>query len=70
MFGEKSIYEEKFTEPTVFVIGNEGDGIREKTKKSCDMLLNIPISEKVESLNAAVSTAITIAEWRRQKLFN
>ena len=70
MFGEKSIYEEKFTEPTVFVIGNEGDGIREKTKESCDMLLNIPISEKVESLNAAVSTAITVAEWRRQKLFN
>lgn len=69
MFGEKSIYEEKFTEPTVFVIGNEGDGIREKTKEACDMLLNIPISEKVESLNAAVSTAITIAEWRRQKLF-
>ena len=70
MFGEKSIYEEKFTEATCFVIGNEGEGIREKTKESCDMLLNIPISEKVESLNAAVSTAITIAEWRRQKLFN
>lgn len=69
MFGEKSIYEEQYTEPTVFVIGSEGDGIREKTKESCDMLLNIPISEKVESLNAAVSTAITIAEWRRQKLF-
>lgn len=69
MFGEKSIYEENYTEPTVFVIGNEGDGIREKTKESCDMLLNIPISEKVESLNAAVSTAITLAEWRRQKLF-
>ncbi len=70
MFGEKSIYEEKYTEPTVFIIGNEGDGIREKTKESCDMLLNIPISEKVESLNAAVSTAITVAEWRRQKLFS
>jgi 23S rRNA (guanosine2251-2'-O)-methyltransferase len=68
MFGEKSIYEEKYTEPTVFVIGNEGEGIREKTKDACDMLLNIPISQEVESLNAAVSTAITLYEWRRQKL--
>jgi 23S rRNA (guanosine2251-2'-O)-methyltransferase len=67
MFGEKSIYEEEYTEPTVFVIGNEGEGIREKTKEACDILLNIPISEKVESLNAAVSTAITVAEWRRQR---
>lgn len=70
MFGEKTIYEEKYTEPTVFVIGNEGAGIREKTKESCDMLLNIPISEKVESLNASISTAITLYEWRRQKLSN
>jgi 23S rRNA (guanosine2251-2'-O)-methyltransferase len=69
MFGEKSIYEEKYTEPSVFVIGNEGNGIREKTKESCDVLLHIPISEKVESLNAAVSTAVTISEWRRQKSF-
>lgn len=68
MFGEKTIYEEEYTEPTVFVIGNEGEGIREKTKEACDMLLNIPISEKVESLNAAVSTAVTLYEWRRQKL--
>jgi 23S rRNA (guanosine2251-2'-O)-methyltransferase len=68
MFGEKSIYEEQYTEPTVFVIGNEGEGIREKTKDACDMLLNIPISQEVESLNAAVSTAITLYEWRRQKL--
>lgn len=68
MGGEKTIYEENFTEPTVFVVGNEGDGIREKTKENCDMLLNIPISEKVESLNASVSTAIALSEWRRQHL--
>jgi 23S rRNA (guanosine2251-2'-O)-methyltransferase len=68
MFGEKSIYEEKYTEPTVFVVGSEGEGIREKTKEACDMLLNIPISHNVESLNASISTAITLYEWRKQKL--
>lgn len=68
MAGEKFISEETFTEPTVFVVGNEGDGIREKTKESCDMLLKIPQSDKVESLNASVSTAVALYEWRRQKL--
>ncbi len=66
--GEKTIYEEDFSEATCFVIGNEGDGIRAKTKEACDMLLNIPISQNVESLNASISTAITLYEWRKQKL--
>jgi 23S rRNA (guanosine2251-2'-O)-methyltransferase len=66
--GEKTIYEEKYTEPTVFVIGNEGDGIREKTRDHCDLLLSIPIDEKCESLNAGVSAAVTLYEWRKQKL--
>lgn len=66
--GTKTIYEEAYTEPTVFVVGNEGDGIREKTREHCDLLLSIPISDKCESLNAAVSTAVTLYEWRRQKL--
>jgi 23S rRNA (guanosine2251-2'-O)-methyltransferase len=68
MFGEKSIFEESFTEPTCFIVGAEGNGLREKTKEHCDMILNIPISEKAESLNAAVSTALTMYEWRRQRL--
>lgn len=68
MKGEKTIYEENYTEATVFIIGNEGDGIRQKTLEACDMLLNIPISTNVESLNASVSTAITLYEWRKQRL--
>jgi 23S rRNA (guanosine2251-2'-O)-methyltransferase len=68
MFGEKSLYEENFTEATCFVIGNEGDGIRQKTKEACDMLLTIPMSTNAESLNASVSTAIALYEWRKQKL--
>ncbi len=70
MFGEKSIFEEKYTEATCFVIGNEGDGIRQKTKEACDMLLNIPMSQNAESLNASVSTAVALYEWRKQKLSN
>ena len=68
MVGDKSIYQENFTEATCFVVGNEGDGIRQKTKEACDMLLSIPISANTESLNASVSTAIALYEWRKQKL--
>jgi 23S rRNA (guanosine2251-2'-O)-methyltransferase len=62
----QNIYGEKFTKPSVFVIGNEGAGIREKTKENCDILISIPINKKCESLNAAVSTAIALSEFRRQ----
>ena len=62
----KTLGEEVFDEPSVFVIGNEGKGIREKTEENCDVLLNIPISENVESLNASVSAAVVFYEWSKR----
>ena len=52
--------------PMVFVVGNEGDGLKESTKKACDFLFSIPMHNQVESLNASVSTGIALFEWRRQ----
>jgi 23S rRNA (guanosine2251-2'-O)-methyltransferase len=66
MDGEKYIYEEDFSEPTAIIIGSEGDGLRLKTKEACDMILKIPMMENCESLNAAISTAITLYERQRQ----
>jgi 23S rRNA (guanosine2251-2'-O)-methyltransferase len=61
-----NIYDEKFTEASVFVIGNESKGIREKTMEACDIIISIPINKNCESLNAAVSTAVALSEFRRQ----
>ncbi|PIR85147.1 23S rRNA (guanosine(2251)-2'-O)-methyltransferase RlmB [Candidatus Kaiserbacteria bacterium CG10_big_fil_rev_8_21_14_0_10_45_20] len=61
----KILDQEVFDEPSVFVIGNEGKGIREKTEENCDVLLKVPISENVESLNASVSAAIVFYEWAK-----
>jgi 23S rRNA (guanosine2251-2'-O)-methyltransferase len=61
--GANSLVEEKFTEPSVFVVGNEGAGIREKTEELCDVLLKIPMHPRTESLNAAVSAAIVMYGW-------
>lgn len=59
----QSIIEEKFDAPSVFIIGGEGKGIREKTRDACDILLRIPIDKKCESLNAAAAAGIALYQW-------
>jgi len=61
--GTKKLNEEIFDAPSVFVVGNEGAGIREKTLEACDIVLSIPIHERTESLNAAVSAALVLYAW-------
>jgi len=64
--GTTTTVTEKFTRPSVFVLGNEGSGLREKTKEACDELISIPIHPQCESLNAAAATAIVLASWSAQ----
>lgn len=58
--------------PSVIVIGNEANGITEKTAACVTDRLYIPSfpadDAGSESLNAAVATAITVAEFRRRAL--
>jgi 23S rRNA (guanosine2251-2'-O)-methyltransferase len=66
--GDTKINEEDFSKPTVFVLGNEGRGIREKTEELCDFKISIPIDKKVESLNVASSSAIAFYSWKIKKI--
>ncbi|MEZ4104151.1 MAG: 23S rRNA (guanosine(2251)-2'-O)-methyltransferase RlmB [Candidatus Paceibacterota bacterium] len=61
--GDTKTTEEVFDRPSVFVLGNEGDGLRQKTKETCDSLISIPIHSRCESLNAAAATAVVLAAW-------
>lgn len=63
--GAQELAKESFSEPSIFIIGNEGKGIREKTEELCDVLLRIPMHPRTESLNAAASAAIVFYEWSR-----
>lgn len=65
--GATPVYNEEFTAPSVFVLGNEAKGIREKTRENVDILLSIPIAEECESLNVAHAGSIVMYEWRRQQ---
>ena len=63
---QAKLTESKFDRPAVFVVGNEGSGIREKSLELCDIKLSIPMHARTESLNAAVSAAVVFYEWSRQ----
>lgn len=56
-----------FDTPTLFVVGNESTGIREKTLELCDVLLSIPMNPKCESLNASVAASVVLYEYSRSK---
>jgi len=64
--GETPLATESFTRPSVFVLGSEGDGLREKTEALCDIRLSIPIDPRCESLNVAASAAVVLYAWRAQ----
>lgn len=64
--GAVSLYGEAFSKPTAFILGNEGTGLRQKTREACDTLISIPMHPRCESLNAAASAAVVMAEWSRQ----
>ena len=49
------------------VIGSEGKGLSQLTKRYCDELVAIPLVGKTPSLNASVATAIAIYEIMRQR---
>lgn len=66
MDGTASLADETFDAPTAFVVGNEGSGLREKTREACDILLSIPMNARTESLNAAASAAIVFYEWSKR----
>ena len=44
------------------VIGNEGKGISNVVRKNCDFIASIPMSGKINSLNASVSCGIILSE--------
>lgn len=64
---QQTIYQEKFDAPIVLVIGSEGKGMRPGVKKSCDILVKIPMKGNLDSLNASVSAGIILFEILRKR---
>lgn len=62
----EAYYDEIKYGATAFLIGNEGNGLKEETANKADTYIKIPMGGKLESLNAAVATSILIYEHNRQ----
>lgn len=65
--GQKTIGELDLSGRTVLVLGNEGDGLRQLTRKKCDELARLPTGGPIGSLNVSNAAAVSLYEVRRQK---
>lgn len=63
---ERSLYEIDVRVPLAVVIGGEHRGLTMLVRQRCDLLARIPISGRVDSLNAAAAAAVFLFEIRRQ----
>lgn len=64
-----NIYAQPLSTTGIIIMGNEGNGISAEIRKYIDSPLLIPSynKESAESLNVAIATAITCAEFRRRE---
>ena len=66
--GTDNYNKKDYTNPTAFMIGNEGNGLTDKLADKADEYVRIPMQGEVESLNAAIACTILTYEAVRQRL--
>jgi len=54
----RSYKEQRYGEKTIFVLGNESDGVSSQIESLCDTSISIPMNRSVESLNVAVTASL------------
>jgi 23S rRNA (guanosine2251-2'-O)-methyltransferase len=63
----RTLYEADLKVPLALVLGAEGSGMRQLTRKNCDELVSIPMRGGVESLNVSVASGVCLYEALRQR---
>ena len=65
--GEKNYTEVDYTSPVGIVLGSEGQGLHELTRKRCDFVVSLPTTGPVKSLNVSVAAGVVLFEVLRQR---
>lgn len=65
--GKNTYDKEDYCGGTAFLIGNEGNGLRQEIAECADTWIRIPMEGQVESLNAAVAASVLMFETARQR---
>ena len=58
--GAQPIHTIPLSGPMALVVGNEGEGMRQLVRETCDFVAALPMKGNIESLNAAVAGSIAI----------
>ena len=65
--GDREYTEVDFTSPVGIVMGGEGNGLHELTRKRCDFVVKLPTVGPVKSLNVSVAAGVVLFEVVRQR---
>ena len=65
--GEEAYDLQNYCRSVAFLIGNEGNGLKDETAELADAYIKIPMLGKVESLNAAIAATLLVYEAARQR---
>lgn len=64
---DKSYVDADYTSPVGIVLGGEGQGLHDLTRKRCDFVVSLPTSGPVKSLNVSVAAGVVLFEALRQR---
>lgn len=65
--GELAYTQVDWTQPAALIIGSEANGATEMARRLASRVINIPMANQSESLNAAAAAAVILFEARRQR---
>lgn len=65
--GDQDYSQMDYADHSVLVFGAEGKGLHQMVRQHCDVLVRIPVTGKISSLNVSVATGVVLFEWKRRR---